>query len=121
MTMAEAVDELARSIPGKEQYAIEAFARAQRAIPTILADNAGYDSQDIVTQQRALHRNGKNTMGIDMDKGVVSCMEEKSVTESFYSKSQSLVSAHEAAELILRVDQIIRCAPRQRREPDHGH
>lgn len=119
--MAEAVEDLARTTPGKEQYAIEAFARVLRTIPTILADNAGFDSSDIVAQLRSLHKEGANTMGIDMDTGLVRCMIDKRVTESYHSKMQSLVSSHEAAELILRVDQIIRCAPRQRREPDHGH
>lgn len=121
MMMAEAVDELARVTPGKEQYAIEAFARVLRTIPTILADNAGFDSSDLVAELRSLHQSGQNSMGIDMDAGTVCCMIKKRVTESYHSKMQSMVSAHEAAELILRVDQIIRCAPRQRREPDHGH
>lgn len=60
-------------------------------------------------------------MGLDMNTGNVGCMKSLRVTESFKSKLQVLLSAHEAAEMILRVDDIIRCAPRQRREPDHGH
>ncbi len=121
MAMADAVDKLATSTMGKEAYAIEAFARALRTIPTTLADNAGFDSSELVAQLRPLHQEGKTSLGIDMDTGKVACMIEKRVTESYHSKLQSLVSAHEAAEIILRVDEIIRCAPRQRREPDHGH
>lgn len=34
--------------------------------------------------------------------------------ESYKVKKQVLISATEAAEIILRVDDIIRCAPRQR-------
>ena len=39
-------------------------------------------------------------------------MRENGVTESFKLKQQILISASEAAEMILRVDDIIRCAPR---------
>jgi len=34
--------------------------------------------------------------------------------ESLRCKEQALISASEAAEMILRVDSIIRCAPRRR-------
>jgi len=43
-------------------------------------------------------------------------MREMGVTESFKSKLQVLLSASEAAEMILRVDDIIKCAPRQREQ-----
>jgi len=49
-----------------------------------------------------------------MKDGEVGDMWELGVRESFKSKLQVLVSAAEAAEMILRVDDIIKCAPRQR-------
>lgn len=115
MLMAKAVDELVQQTPGKESLAIEAFARALRQLPTIIADNAGYDSSELVSQLRAIHHEGKNTWGLDMDNGVVADMRELGITESLRSKMQMLISAHEGAEMILRVDEIIRCAPRQRK------
>lgn len=118
--MASRVEELARKTPGKQALAIEGFARALRCIPTILADNGGYDSSELVAQLRSLHEQGKHYMGLDMNKGTVGDMRELLVTESFKSKSQSLISAHEAAEMILRVDDIIRAAPRQRADPRMG-
>lgn len=114
MLMSNAVDELAKSTPGKESVAIEAFARALRQIPTIIADNAGYDSQELVSQLRATHYEGNSTMGLDMERGVIGDMKELKIYEAYKSKMQSLISAHEAAEMILRVDEIIKCAPRQR-------
>lgn len=59
-------------------------------------------------------------MGLNMNNGTIGDMRELCVTESFKSKTQSLVSAHEAAEMILRVDEIIRAAPRQRIDPRTG-
>jgi T-complex protein 1 subunit beta len=47
-----------------------------------------------------------------MARGDVGDMRELGITESFKLKKQVLLSASEAAEMILRVDDIIRCAPR---------
>lgn len=54
-----------------------------------------------------------------MDLGVVACMKQLGITESFVVKRQVLLSAAEAAEMILRVDNIIRAAPRKRTQ-DRG-
>ena len=53
-----------------------------------------------------------------MSKGEVADMLELGILESFRVKQQVLVSGSEAAEMILRVDSILRSAPRQR-QPDH--
>lgn len=111
------VEELARVTPGKQALAIEGFARALRSIPTILADNGGYDAAELVSQLRSAHSLGNIHMGLNMQKGTIGDMRELRVFESLKSKSQSLTSAHEAAEMILRVDDIIRAAPRQRQDP----
>jgi T-complex protein 1 subunit beta len=114
MLMAKAVDQVALVTAGKKAIAIEAFARALRQLPTILADNGGYDSSDLVAQLRAAHAAGNNKMGLDMYNGKIADMTELGITESYKLKRQVLVSASEAAEMILRVDDIIRCAPRER-------
>lgn len=48
----------------------------------------------------------------DMSEGTVGNMAELGITESFQVKRQVLLSASEAAEMILRVDNIIKAAPR---------
>jgi T-complex protein 1 subunit beta len=101
--MAKYVDELALNTNGKEAMAIEAFSRALRKIPMIIADNAGFDSSEIVSQLKTLHYNGNHNMGIDILTGKVGDVSELKITESLRSKMQSLVSAHEAAEVIMRV------------------
>ncbi|CAO1390419.1 unnamed protein product [Diamesa hyperborea] len=118
--MACAVLKKAAETPGKEAIAMEAFARALLQLPTIIADNAGYDSAQLVSELRAMHTQGSSTMGLNMDLGKVGCMKELGITESFAVKRQVLMSASEAAEMILRVDDIIKCAPRKR-VPDRGH
>ena len=64
MLMAHAVTQLASRTPGKEAVAMESYAKALRMLPTIIADNAGYDSADLVAQLRAAHSEGKTTAGL---------------------------------------------------------
>ena len=72
MVMAKEVDELARKTPGKKSLAIEAFSRALLAIPTIIADNAGLDSAELISQLRAEHhKEGCNSV-IDIICGFLS-------------------------------------------------
>ncbi|KAG6915716.1 T-complex protein 1 subunit beta [Tephrocybe rancida] len=114
MLMSCAVEEEARKIKGKKAIATEAFGRALRQIPTILADNAGYDSSDLVTKLRAAHYEGHAEAGLDMNQGIIGSMRQLGVTESYKLKRQVVLSASEAAEMIIRVDDILRAAPRRR-------
>lgn len=114
--MAQVIDREAENTPGKKAIAMEAFARALRQLPSIVADNGGYDSAELVSQLRAAHASGKNTYGLDMYNGTIADMSDLGVMESFKSKLSVLMSASEAAEMILRVDDIIKCAPRQREQ-----
>jgi len=43
-------------------------------------------------------------------------MEERGIYEAFKVKQAVLLSATEASEMILRVDEIITCAPRRRED-----
>jgi len=118
LLMAQSVREAAAKTKGKEALAMDAFARALSQIPNILADNAGFDAAEIVTQLRGEHSQGNHWMGVCMETGSIGDMRKYGVTESYKSKLQSLTSAAEAAEMILRVDDVVKCAPRAR---DHGH
>jgi T-complex protein 1 subunit beta len=53
MRMSLAVDDLSRTLSGKQAIACEAFARALRQLPTIISDNAGYDSAELVAAGEA--------------------------------------------------------------------
>lgn len=114
MIMAQAVEELARKTPGKKALAMQAFANAVRMIPTIIADNAGLDSNDLITRMTAAHYNGMKTTGLDINNGDVGDVAVMRITESFKVKSSVLAYAAEAAEMILRVDDVLRAVPRQR-------
>merc|ERR1719433_776357 len=114
MAMAAAVMEKAKSIEGKESAAVESFAKALQQIPSILADNGGLDSAELLGQLKAAHARGEHTQGLQFTSGGIADMAALGIMESFRSKMSQLCSAAEAAEMIIRVDNIIKNAPRQR-------
>jgi T-complex protein 1 subunit beta len=116
MNMAKAVDQAAQNVAGKKALAVDAFSKALRQLPTILADNAGLDSSDLVARLRKAVYAGMSSSGLDLmtPGGAVADMRELGVVESYKLKRAVVNSASEAAELLLRVDNIIRAAPRQR-------
>jgi T-complex protein 1 subunit beta len=114
--MAAAIDKEVPKTSGKKQLAMEAFARALRQLPATIADNAGYDSADIVANLRAAHAAGNVRAGIDISDGGIGDMTKLGICESFELKEHVLMAAAEAAEMILRVDDIIKSAPRQRQQ-----
>ncbi|KAH3901343.1 T-complex protein 1 subunit beta [Saccharomycodes ludwigii] len=112
MIMSKAVETAAQNCEGKKSLAVESFARALRQLPTILADNAGYDSSELVTKLRSSIYNGMLTCGLDLTNGTVADMRELGIIESYKLKNAVVSSASEAAEVLLRVDNIIRAKPR---------
>ena len=114
MKMAFEVDNLAKNEKGKESLCIEAFAKALRQIPTIICDNAGYDSSEIISNLKKEINDGSTTAGIDINKGGVGNMKELGVYECLKVKEQALMSACEAAEMIIRVDMTFTAPARQR-------
>ena len=98
----------AKSIGGREQLAIEAFADSMEVIPRALAENAGLDPIDVLVDLRARHEDdGGETMGIDVISGRVKDMYEEGVIEPLKVKIQAVDSAGEAAVMILRIDDVI--------------
>merc|ERR1712139_143752 len=111
---AQAIQDKMASVTGKESLAMEGFAKALHQMPAIMADNGGYDSSELLGALRAAHASGKSTHGINFNTACVTDMAELGIMESFRSKMSQLCAAAEAAEMIIRVDDIIRNVPRQR-------
>ena len=99
--------EFAQGFSGREQLAILAFAEAMEVIPRTLSENAGLDPIDMLVELRSAHEEGKKTYGIDVYFGKIVDMKAKGVIEPLKIKTQAIKSASEAAEMILRIDDII--------------
>ena len=101
--------QLAAKVGGREQYAIEAFANAMEVIPKVLAENAGLDAIDVLTELRHTHESKEDgwKYGIDVFSGKVADMITLNIIEPLYVKIQALKAAVEAAAMILRIDEVI--------------
>ena len=117
ISIAKGLKEYAETISGREQLAVSAFAEALEVVPKTLAENAGQDSIDALVDLRAAHEKSLY-MGLDVFKGEVTDMYRAGVIEPHRVKKQAIQSAAEAAEMILRIDDVI--ASSGSKEPDMG-
>ncbi|UCD07782.1 MAG: TCP-1/cpn60 chaperonin family protein [Candidatus Aenigmatarchaeota archaeon] len=107
----------AESFKGREQLAVNAFADAMEVIPRSLAENAGLDPIDKLTNLRAMHDKKQMTSGLDIFSGDVADMVNLGVIEPLKIKLQAITSAAEAAEMILRIDDMISAGTSERGMP----
>ncbi len=105
--IARKLRDFAASLSDREQLAVQAYAEALEVIPRTLAENAGMDPIDIFVEIRKKHNEGLYTAGVDPVEGFVRDMKETNVIEPALVKKQAISSASEAAQMILRIDDVI--------------
>jgi thermosome len=108
--VARGLRKYAETFKGREQLAVKAFADAIEVIPRSLAENSGLDPIDILVNLRAEHDKGNVQHGIDVFSGKSQDMVKIGVIEPLKIKLQAIKSASEAAEMILRIDDMISAA-----------
>lgn len=97
----------AQSLSGREQLAVEAFANAIEVIPRTLAENAGLDPIDVLTELKSAHDKKIKWAGIDVFTGKIKDSWKAGVIEPLKIKTQAVSSASEVAIMILRIDDVI--------------
>ncbi len=97
----------ATSLSGREQLAVLAFADAMEIIPITLAENAGLDPIDVLTDLKVAHDKGVKWAGIDVFTGKIIDAWDEGIIEPLKVKTQAVSSASEVAEMILRIDDVI--------------
>jgi chaperonin GroEL (HSP60 family) len=107
MEMANVIKKYAQTVQGREQLAITIFAESLEAIAATLAENAGLNSVDILSELRTRHQKGETWAGIDVLAGKVEDMTKINVYEPLAVKKQIIKSANEAASMILKIDDVI--------------
>ncbi|WP_136688600.1 thermosome subunit beta [Halorhabdus amylolytica] len=100
----------ADSVSGREQLAVEAFADAFELVPRVLSENAGLDPIDTLVELRSAHENGQQRAGLNVFTGDVVDTYEAGVVEPAHAKTQAISSAAEAANLVLKIDDIIQAS-----------
>jgi len=114
--LAKKLKEFSKTFKGREQLAIEQFALALEFIPTTLAENAGLDPLDILTELKVSHEAGNKNHGINLFNGRIEDTLSIGIIEPLRVKSQAISSASEVAIMILRIDDVISAGrPKEKR------
>ncbi len=112
--------EYAETLSGREQLAVKAFADAVEIIPKTLATNAGLDQINKLVELRAEHQKKNMNMGLNLETGKAEDMVKAGIIEPARIKIQALKSATEAAEMILRIDDVIAASKEKTKKPGEG-
>ncbi|CAG98746.1 chaperonin-containing T-complex subunit CCT7 [Kluyveromyces lactis] len=108
MEISKYLRDYSKTIAGKQQLIINAFAKALEVIPRQLSENAGFDSVEILNRLRMAHSKGEKWYGVDFDNETIGDNFNKFVWEPALVKINALSSATEATNLILSVDETIK-------------
>ncbi|OII78143.1 TCP-1 CPN60 chaperonin family protein [Cryptosporidium andersoni] len=99
----------ANSLAGIKQLCINAYAQAFEIIPYTLAENAGLNPIEIVTELRNKHAAGEIYSGINIRKATVSDILKENVLQPLLINLSAVRLATETVMMILKIDDIIPC------------
>jgi len=97
----------AKTLSGREQLAVEEFASALESIPQALAENAGLDPIDILTELKKRHEVGLYNHGLNLFNNEIEDTLAAGIIEPMKVKTQAINSASEVAIMILRIDDVL--------------
>lgn len=114
MEISKRLREFGQSLSGRERLAVDEFASALEFIPVTLAENAGLDPIDILTELKARHDSGERNYGLNLFENKIGDVLQARIIEPYNIKSQAIDSATEVANMILRIDDVIASRPSKR-------
>jgi thermosome len=117
MELAKRLREFSQSASGREQLAIDEFASALEFIPITLAENAGMDPIDILTELKSRHDSGEKNVGLNLFNNKIENVLESRIIEPLKIKQQAIDSATDVATMILRIDDVIASSGRNKGMP----
>ena len=105
--VAKRLREYSQGLSGREQLAVEQFASALECVPLTLAENAGLDPIDILTELKSRHDSGEKNAGLNLFTNKIENAIESKIIEPLKIKTQAINSASDVAIMILRIDDVI--------------
>jgi len=107
MEIAKRLRQYAKTLGGREQLAVEEFASALEFIPETLAENAGLDPVNVMTELKQKHESGHAKDGINLFNNKVEDCLAAGIVEPVRVKLQAIASSSEVATMILRIDDVL--------------
>ena len=96
------------------------MAKALELVPRVLAENAGMDSIDTLVELRKAHEEGNSRAGLNVFSNNVTDTFDVGIVEPAHAKEQAIASATEAANLVLKIDDIISAGDLSTKGEDDG-
>uniref|UniRef100_A0A2K5IM13 Chaperonin containing TCP1 subunit 6A n=1 Tax=Colobus angolensis palliatus TaxID=336983 RepID=A0A2K5IM13_COLAP len=107
VAMAEALIKYKPSVKGRAQLGVQAFADVLLIIPKVLAQNSGFDLQEILVKIQAECSESGQLVGVDLDTGEPLVAVEVGIWDNCCVKKELLHSCTVIATNILLVDEIM--------------
>ena len=101
------LSEYASSLSGQQQYCMRAFAEAFEVIPYTLAENAGLNPIEMVTQLRARHAAGDMNAGINVEQAAITDMRAHNVVQPILVTKSAIRGATETVAMISKIDDFV--------------
>lgn len=108
------VNNVRKTVQGRAQLGVQAFAEALLVIPKTLADNSGLDTQDVLINLESEHDAG-NVVGLDQTTGDPIDPNVQGIFDNYSVKKQIINSAPVIAAQLLLVDEVIRAGRNMRK------
>lgn len=93
-------------LSGVEQFVYQEFAHALEVIPTTLAENAGLNPVNVVTELRRRHEAGEKNAGISVRRSGTSNTFDENILQPTLVSTSAISLASECVKSILRIDDI---------------
>lgn len=90
-----------------DSYCVRAYGEALEIIPYTLAENAGMDPINFVTELRNRHTHGDVYAGINVRKNTIMNMLEDNVVQPSLVSISAITLATECVRMILKIDDIV--------------
>ncbi|CAN6331402.1 unnamed protein product [Urochloa humidicola] len=109
------IDNVKKTVKGRAQLGVEAFAEALLVVPKTLAENSGLDTQDVLVSLQNEHDQGL-VVGLNHHSGEPIDPQMEGIFDNYSVKRQIINSGPIIASQLLLVDEVIR-AGRNMRKP----
>lgn len=105
--IARGLNNWSKTLEGMVSYCVRCFADAFEVIPYTLAENAGLNAIEIVTELRARHANGEIHTGINVRRGCITNILEENVVQPLLVSTSAVSLASECVRMILKIDDLV--------------
>ncbi|MEW5318992.1 MAG: hypothetical protein WDW38_010170 [Sanguina aurantia] len=102
-----------KTIEGRVKLGLDAFAEALLGFPKILAENSGYDAQEVILKLQEEQERG-NIVGLDVSTGEPMEPAVAGVYDNYIVKRQIIQSAPVLSSQLLLVDEVLRAGMNMR-------